>query len=260
MRADAYPFFDAPFLAFAHRGGAAYPPNQSRENTLHAFGQAVDLGYRYLETDVHATRDGVLLAFHDADLDRVSDQTGAISDRTYAQIRQVRVGGHDPIPTLGELLDAFPEARFNLDAKADASVDVLARLIAEHDAYDRVCVTSFDVARLRRLRRRLGDRVPSAVTMTGIALHRFAPWLTHALSTPGVALQMPEFYRVRGRLIRVLTPSLVQAAHRAGKQVHIWTVDDCEAMERLIDFGVDGIFADRIDTLKDVLQRRGLWI
>jgi glycerophosphoryl diester phosphodiesterase len=259
VRADAYPFFDAPFLAFAHRGGARYPPNLSRENTLHAFRQAVALGYRYLETDVHATLDGVLLAFHDPDLDRVSDRTGAIAVRTYAEIRDTRVGGQDPIPTLAELLEAFPAARFNIDAKADATVDLLARTIAEHDAYDRVCVGSFNVARLHRLRRVLGDRIPSAATTAGVALNRFAPGLTPAVNTAGAALQIPESYRVGRRRVRVLTPALVRAAHRAGKHVHVWTVDEATTMDRLLDLGVDGIFADRIDTLKSVLERRGLW-
>jgi glycerophosphoryl diester phosphodiesterase len=259
MRASSYPYFDARFLAFAHRGGATYPPNLHRENTLHAFGEAVALGYRYLETDVHATADGVLLAFHDSVLDRVTDRRGQIAALPYEEIRQARIGGSDPIPTLAELFTAFPQARFNIDAKAEASVDLLADVIAEHEAYERVCVSSFGVARLRRLRRRLGTSVASAATMAGVAFNRFVPWLTWALNTPAAALQIPEHRVVSGRRLRVLTPSLVRTVHRAGKQVHIWTVDDSESMERLIDLGVDGIFSDRIDTLKVVLAQRGLW-
>jgi glycerophosphoryl diester phosphodiesterase len=257
--ADSYPFFDAGFIPYAHRGGARYPPNLHRENTMHAFRQAVELGYRYLETDVHPTRDGVLMAFHDARLDRVSDARGPIADRTYAELREIRIGGLDPIPTLAELLTTFPDARFNIDAKADRSVDLLADLIAEHKAYDRVCVSSFGIARLHRLRRRVGSRVPSAATVAGVAVNRYAPWLTRALNTPAAALQLPEFQVVAGRRLRVLTPELLRTAHRAGKQVHVWTVDRAEDIERLIDLGVDGIFTDRIDTLKAVLQQRGLW-
>jgi glycerophosphoryl diester phosphodiesterase len=259
MRASDYAYFDATFLAFAHRGGATYAPNLHRENTLHAFGEAVALGYRYLETDVHATADGVLLAFHDGVLDRVTDREGLIAALPYAEVTQARIGGTDPIPTLAELLTAFPDARFNIDAKSEASVNLLADVIAEHEAYERVCVSSFGVARLRRLRRRLGSRVASAATMAGVAVNRFAPWLTWALNTPAAALQMPEYHQIAGRSVRILTPALVRVVHRAGKQVHIWTVDDSESMERLIDFGVDGIFSDRIDTLKAVLEQRGLW-
>jgi glycerophosphoryl diester phosphodiesterase len=258
MRAVDYPYFDAPFLAFAHRGGARYGPNLHRENTLEAFRAAVALGYRYLETDVHATADGVLVAFHDPVLDRVTDRAGQIGALPYAEVAEARIAGL-PIPTLADLLTAFPQARFNVDAKSERSVDLLAAIIAEHDAYDRICVSSFGVRRLRRLRRLLGTRVASAASMAAVAYTRFVPWLTWALNTPAVALQIPEYHRVGGRQVHVLTPALVQVAHRAGKQVHVWTVDDADTMHRLIDFGVDGIFSDRIDTLKAVLQQRGLW-
>ena len=259
MRADAYAYFDEPFAAYAHRGGANYEPNRHRENTLHAFQQAVDLGYRYLETDVHATADGVLVAFHDSVLDRVTDRTGAIAQLPSAEVAQARIAGRDPIPLLSELLNAFPDARFNIDAKSDGAVDVLAATIAEHEAYDRVCVSSFGVARVHRLRRQLGTRVASAASSAGVAVNRFVPWLTWALNSPAPVLQMPESYLFRGRRLPVLTPSLVKAVHRAGKRVQIWTVDDSETMSRLIDVGVDGIFTDRIDVLKEVLIQRGLW-
>jgi glycerophosphoryl diester phosphodiesterase len=259
MRAADYAYFDAPFAAFAHRGGATYPPNLHRENSLHAFQQAVDLGYRYLETDVHATADGVLLAFHDHVLDRVTDRTGAIRMLPYAEVAKARIHGIDPIPRLADLLTAFPAARFNIDAKADTAVDRLADVIAEHEAYERVCVSSFGVQRLHRLRRRLGNRVASAASSAGVATNRFLPWLTWALNSPAPVLQIPISLPLRGRTITALTPGLLRAAHRAGKKVHIWTIDDSETMERLIDLGVDGIFADRIDTLKDVLVRRDRW-
>jgi glycerophosphoryl diester phosphodiesterase len=259
MRAADYAFFDAPFAAFAHRGGATYPPNLHRENSMHAFEEAVALGYRYLETDVHATRDGVLLAFHDRLLDRVTDRAGEIAELTYAQVAEARIHGVDPIPTLAELLDEFPYARFNIDAKSPAAVALLASTIEEYEAYDRVCVASFGIRRLYELRRRLGWRVPSAASALGIAANRFVPWMTWALNTPAPVLQLPVSVPIGHRRLGVLTPGLLEAAHRAGKKVHIWTVDDSETIEILIDAGVDGIFTDRIDTLKEVLTTRGLW-
>jgi glycerophosphoryl diester phosphodiesterase len=259
VRASAYAYFDVSFAAYAHRGGALYRPNLHRENTRHAFQQAVDLGYRYLETDVHATADGVLVAFHDRVLDRVTDRRGPIALLPYAEVARARIGGHDPIPRLSELLAAFPDARFNIDAKSDAAVDLLAAVIAEHQASERVCVSSFSVARLHRLRRRLGPRVASAASSAGVAVNRFLPWLTWALNSAAPVLQLPVAYPFRGRMVTVLTPALVSAVHRAGKRVQIWTVDDAETMNELIDLGVDGIFTDRIDVLKDVLVQRGLW-
>jgi len=259
MRAADYAYFDAPFIPYAHRGGAKYPPNVGRENTEYAFGQAVELGYRYLETDVHATADGVLLAFHDPRLDRVTDRRGVVAEMPYAEVKEARIGGHDPIPTLAELFLRFPEARFNIDAKSEAAVELLADTIEEHQAHDRVCVSSFGVSRLHRLRRRLGPRVASAATMHGVAWNVFAPALTRVLNTPAAALQMPVESLILGRQRRVLTPALIKAVHRAGKQVHVWTIDDQQSMEELVDAGVDGIFTDRIDTLKSVLTTRGLW-
>jgi glycerophosphoryl diester phosphodiesterase len=259
MRAADYAFFDVPFTAFAHRGGATYEPNIYRENSMHAFQQAVALGYRYLETDVHATRDGVLLAFHDRVLDRVTGRTGAIAELTYAEVAEARIHGIDPIPRFTELLAEFPHARFNVDAKSSTAVSLLVSTIEEYEAYDRVCVASFGIRRLYELRRRLGWRVPSAASALGIAANRFVPWLTWALNTSAPVLQMPISVPVRGRRLTVLTPSLVDVVHRAGKKVQIWTVNDSETMERLIDAGVDGIFTDRIDTLKEVLVKRGLW-
>ncbi len=259
MRAADFAYFDEPFIPYAHRGGATYPPNLHRENTRYAFGQAVALGYRYLETDVHATADGVLLAFHDPRLDRVTDRTGVIAELPYAEVKDALIGGQEPIPTLAELLTAFPRCRFNIDAKADASVELLADTIEEYEAQDRVCVSSFSPARLHRLRRRLGPRVASSASLRGIAWNLFAPALTRLLNTPAAALQMPIEHPILGRRRRVLTPALIRAVHRAGKQVHIWTIDDADVMESLIDAGVDGIFTDRIDTLKSVLTRRGLW-
>ena len=259
MRADAYAFFDSDFLAFAHRGGAFYPPNLHRENSRHAFAEAVALGYRYLETDVHLTADGVLIAFHDDRLDRVTDRAGRIAELPYEVVGHARIGGHDPIPTLAELLDAFPEARFNVDAKSAAAVEPLARTIADHDARERVCVSSFGIRRLHRLRRLLDDRTPTAASSVGIAVNRFLPWLTAMLNTPAPALQMPADRRIFGRRLELLTERLVDVVHQAGKQVHVWTVDDAATMERLIDAGIDGIFTDRPDTLKAVLQDRGRW-
>lgn len=259
MRAADFAYFDAPFCALAHRGGAVDGEPFDRENTLHAFTQAVDRGYRYLETDVHATSDGVLLAFHDDRLDRVTDSSGLIAELPYAQVREARIAGRDPIPTLAELLAAFPDARFNIDAKASAAVDPLVDMIGEYEAYDRVCVSSFGADRLHRMRKRLGRRVASAASNRAVGWHRFAPLLTRFITTPAPVLQMPITYPVLGREITLLTPPLIRAAHRAGKQVHVWTIDDAPTMEWLLDAGVDGIFTDRVDTLKAVLIARGLW-
>jgi glycerophosphoryl diester phosphodiesterase len=245
-------------IAFAHRGGAYHPEIEGLENTLAAFRHAAALGYRYLETDVHVTKDGVLLAFHDDVLDRVTDKMGAIRELTLDEIREARIGGREQIPTFAELLDAFPDARFNIDIKSDGAAAALAGVVQERDLWDRVLVGSFSRARIREFRRLTSGRVPTAAHPAEIVAFRLLPSarLAHRLAGRDLAaFQVPH---KRGRL-RVVTPGLVRRAHAAGKQVHVWTIDDRDEMELLLDVGVDGLFTDRTDVLKDVLVERGLW-
>src|SRR3954469_5174807 len=145
-----FPFLDdgGPVLAFAHRGGATHPDLVGLENTTTAFAHAVSLGYRYLETDVHLTRDGVLVAFHDALLNRVAGVTGSVGGLDSAELAGVRVGGTEPVPGLVSLVAAFPEARFNIDLKAGGAVGPLAELVRTHGLHDRVLVGSFSGRRL----------------------------------------------------------------------------------------------------------------
>ncbi|RHW25282.1 glycerophosphodiester phosphodiesterase [Nocardioides immobilis] len=245
-------------LAFAHRGGAYHPEIEGLENTLAAFRHAAALGYDYLETDLHVTKDGALLAFHDDVLDRVTDGRGAIRDLTLSEVREARIGGREEIPTFGQLLDAFPDARFNIDIKSAGAAAVLADVIREHDLWDRVLVGSFSPARIREFRRLTDGRVPTAAHVWEVLAFRFLPSARLADRLAGqdfVAFQIPH----RRYGVRVVTPRLVRRAHAAVKQVHVWTVDDPDEMQALLDLGVDGIFTDRTDLLKDVLVARGLW-
>lgn len=255
MRAAEHRYFDTRFAALAHRGGATADVPLALENTLTAFAAAVALGYRYLETDVHVTSDGTPVAFHDEHLDRVTDAAGAIADLDARSLAAVRVGGVEHVPTLDELLDAFPTARFNLDLKADASVAAVARAVDAHAAHDRVCVGSFSTPRLRRFRRLAGPRVATAVSPAGVAAFATPGARRLGALDAGVALQVPT----RHRGVPVVTRGLVEAAHAAGRVVHVWTINDPGQMDALIDLGVDGLVSDDLDTLKAVLTRRDLW-
>lgn len=259
MRAADHPYFEEPApVALAHRGGAAYPPNVGIENTAAAFRRAVDMGYRYLETDVHATSDGELLAFHDTHLDRVSDASGAIADLPWARVREARIGGGEPIPRLTDLLAEFPTTRFNIDVKAAGAIAPLVAVIGEHDAVDRVCVGSFSERRLRAVRRALGPRLATAAGQVGTGGFRFAPRaVLRWLQTPAPVFQIPETHVIRGRRVRLVTPQFIQRVHSHGKHIHVWTIDDRADMERLLDWGVDGIVTDRIDVLASVMADRG---
>jgi len=241
----------------AHRGGALYEPNVGIENTLTAFANAVKLGYRYLETDVHASRDGVVYAFHDSALGRLTDRSGRIADLDSADIRQARVHGREPIPAMAELFEEFPDARFNIDVKEDSAVGPTVELIEAARAHDRICLASFSATRIRRLRCLLGPRVATSLGSAEVARFRAPLGIVRrrAVTSGAACLQIPR--RV-GRLI-VATAGLVAEAHRHGFQVHVWTVNDASQMAELLDIGVDGIITDRIDGLRDLLIDRGAW-
>ena len=221
---------------------------------MKAFEQAVALGYRYVETDVHLTADGVLLAFHDDVLDRVTDRTGVISELPYEEVARARVDGKEPIPRLEELLTAWPDLRVNIDPKHDESVEPLAEVVRAAGAVDRVCIGSFSDERLARIR----DLVPGICTSLGpigILNLGLAAQGGEIEDLPAPCAQVPTHFGET----EVVTPAFVEEAHRRNIQIHVWTIDEADEMERLLDLGVDGIMTDRNQVLKDVLTARGRW-
>lgn len=244
-------FLDHPVpLAFAHRGGPAHFP----ENTWRAFEHAVKLGYAYLETDAHATADGVLVAFHDRTLDRVTDRTGAIAQLPSSAVAAARIGGTDPIPVLADLLGAWPDIRFNIDVKDMPAARPLADLIRTSAAWDRVCLTSFSAKRLAAMRRLLDRPVCMATSPAGVAALRSG--------LPGRALAggyAQRWVRCAQIPVQMATTGVIRRAHQAGLQVHVWTVNGRALMESLLDRGADGIMTDETELLRDVLIARGQW-
>lgn len=258
-RASRYPYFDEPFAAMAHRGGYVSQQDAARENTLYAFAQAVELGYRYLETDVHATADGYLLAFHDDVLDRVTDATGVVAQMRFAQVRQALIAGIDQIPTLDEVLESFPDTCINIDIKAAGAIDPLVATIAAHRAQHRVCVSSFSAARLHRFRRLMGRQVATGHASPAVAWAALVPALPRVVPLPGQVFQIPVTTQLAGRTVRVLTPGLIAAARAQDVRVHVWTINDAAEMAELIALGVDGLITDRIDLLRQVATEFSLW-
>jgi len=242
--------------AIAHRGGGG-----ALENTLAAFARAVELGYRHLETDVHASRDGVLVVSHDATLARVAGDGRAVARLTAAELAGVRIGGEEPIPTFEALVDAFPDARLTVDLKADGAVAPMVRLLERRpELLDRLCLGSFSSARVERVRERFGDRLLSTATpreilrfLTAVRLRRRPPRIV------GRCLAVPERYpEARGGLA-VADARLLQVADEVGVAVHVWTVNDPERMRTLVAAGATGIVTDELRVLRTVLVADGRW-
>jgi glycerophosphoryl diester phosphodiesterase len=245
----------------------------------------VGLGYPYLETDLQATSDGVLIAFHDRTLGRVTGRPGRIARMPYRELSRALIGGTEPIPLLEDLLAAWPDVRFNIDLKDSPAVQPLAEVLRRTAAWDRVCVVSFSASRLRAARRVFERQVCMAASPIGTAVVRFGgprdlhgPHRTGPHRGPVEAqvalassrLERGPFAALAERLARtgvrcaqvpeaVATEPFVGRAHALGLQVHVWTVNDPAAMANLLDLDVDGIMTDETVALRDLLIRRGQW-
>jgi glycerophosphoryl diester phosphodiesterase len=253
-----------PPLAIAHRGSRLLWP----ENTMEAFSQAVALGYRHLETDLHRTSDGVLVCIHDHTVDRTTDGAGPVSEYDHESLRRLDAGhrhggadGHSfrgkglQVPALEEVVLTFPDVCFVVDLKTDHLIEPLSEMIDRLQLHDRLIVGSFSDSRLTDFRSASGNRV---ATSTGAGRSRswlLASRLRRGVTGEAVALQLPR----TSRGVRVIDRRLIDAAHSRGLQVHVWTVNDPEEMAELLDMGVDGIITDRPDLLKELLVERGQW-
>ena len=255
MRPIRYAFLEGPLpLAMAHRGGAI----EHLENTMPAFQACVDMGFAYLETDVQVTADGVLVAFHDSTLERVTDSTGRLDQLPWAQVARARIGGREPVVLLEDLLGAWPDVRFNLDIKVAGALAPLVRTVRRLKVQDRICLGSFSDARLAAARRVFGPEVCTSLGPRGVAALRLSSYSPRAAGLArfqaGCA-QVP--LQLGGRAL--VDERFLAAAHARGLQVHVWTVDSPEECTALLDLGVDGVMTDRPRMLKELLTGRGQW-
>ena len=257
-------------LFFAHRGGSALAP----ENTLPAYERGLALGADGLELDIHYTRDGEIVVFHDDTLERTTNGSGPISALTLDEIRRLDAGYHFTpdggatypwrgqavrVPTLAEVFERFPDVRINIEIKVgDEEGDRrFARLLRDRGWEERAMVGAFDDTTLARFRAVSEGRVAtsaSASEVRAFLLHVLFR-ATRRLRPAYQALQVPEIHRG----IRVVSPTSIRLACELGLDTHVWTVDSDADMERLLDWGVDGLMTDRPDTLAAIYQARG-WL
>lgn len=241
----------------AHRGFVPPDAEGIVENTAAAFAAAHAAGAEYVESDCHLTADGVVVLFHDEDLSRVADDPRRIAEVRYAELSEV-MADRGGLLTAAEALEAFPTLGFNLDVKASGAAAPLGTLVASHA--DRVLITSFSDARRRVALNAAASAGGSPATSAGQATvirtlsavaTRSGRLVRRALS--GIdALQVPE----RVGAVRVVTPPLLRMAHAVGVEVHVWTVNDPDRMDRLLGMGVDGLVTDRADLALAAVSRR----
>jgi glycerophosphoryl diester phosphodiesterase len=248
-------YLDPPPLALAHRGGSGVPDNVGIENSLAAFTHAYRLGFRYFETDVRSSSDGVVFAIHDAALDRLTGSADTVASLTAESLDLQRLDGREPFVRLGALYETFPDARLNIDLKSDDFVAPAVELLTGLGVVHRTLLASFSHRRLRRVRRLLPDVATSASSIEAALVKLLPAGLLRRLRLAPVCLQVPA---TRGR-VRVVTDRFVRKAHALDMQVHVWTIDEADQMHELLDLGVDGLVTDRTDVLRDVLTARGVW-
>lgn len=245
-----HPYLQSKFpLAMAHRGGAL----ETAENTLEGFRYAASLGFRYIETDVQVSRDGVVVCFHDPVVDRVSQQTGAIDSWSWAELAELTILGGSQLIDLESLLEELPDTFFNIDAKSDAVVEPLLGVLTRRNAFARVCVGTFSDERGRRIRNAEPDVICTALGPRGSTRLLLSSWGLPIETPPGDVLQLPPKYRG----FDILTERFISHAHDLGLAVHAWTINERREIERLLDLGIDGIMTDRPSLLKQVFADRG---
>ena len=260
-----HPFldFEGP-LGLAHRGGAL----EAEENTAEAFAYAVGLGFTHVETDVHLSRDGVVVVHHDATFERMFGDPRAVAEMDWAEIAQLRTVGGAGVPRLDEVLEAFPALFLNIELKVLEVAGPLAEVIRRAGALERVCVGAFYPKNTEAIRGMIGapsnseavgePRNPGlcwSPAQAGVARLWAAGWGLPVGRLPFPVVQVPTHFKG----IPVVTERVMRVARRRGVKVQVWTVDARDEMERLLDLGVDGIMSDRPSVLRDVLRARGAW-
>ena len=263
-----HPYFNPDkFLVIAHRGGRNLGP----ESTLYTFRKAIQLGVDVLEMDVRSTADGQLIILHDDTVTRTTNASGPVENYSLADLKKLDAahrwspdnGQTNPlrntvveIPTLAEVFDAFPQTKMNLEIK-DARSDTirsLCRLIRNHQMTQKVMVASFDADCLNEFRSECPPVATSAGGSEAMLFYGLQKvYLEAAYSPDAQALQVPENFRD----LRVVNRRFIKAAHARNMRVQVWTVNDRDAMQRLLNLGVDGIMTDDPQRLMELLKKQG---
>ena len=238
------------FIPFAHRGGSL----ESTENTLDSFQHSINLGYEYIETDVRHTRDNKLVVFHDEDLKRLCNEEIKISDMEYEDLKKIKIKKKHYNPLLDEVLTTWPNINFNIEPKTFTSAKLLSQSLKKIKNINRFCIGSFSFKKLEMIRNNVGVKLCTSMTKSETIkfyLKQIIP--LSKINIP--CLQIPSRYMG----FKIITKSIIDKFHNQNKKVHVWTVNDENEINELIDIGVDGIMTDKPTLLKRILKSRSLW-
>ncbi|MET9293475.1 glycerophosphodiester phosphodiesterase family protein [Streptomyces sp. NPDC003077] len=213
------------FLTIGHRGLMGVEP----ENTLRSFVRAEREGVDVIELDLHLSKDGALVVMHDADVDRTTDGTGPIADRTLAELRELDAGQGERIPVFEEVADAV-QAPLQAEIKDVAAARALAEVVRTRDLTGRVDVISFHDEALAAI----GKLLPGVPT--ALVAERYGTDVVERARAVGAgALSLN---------LRRLTLELVERAHAAGLKVWGWTVNTHDHLRLARGLGLDGAVTD----------------
>jgi glycerophosphoryl diester phosphodiesterase len=239
---------------FGHRGAAGLAP----ENTLPSFALAAALGADYLELDVHGTSDGTVVVLHDPTLERTTNGEGPVRSLPWREVEALDAGYRFTadgrtfpyrgqgvrVPTLASVLAAFPRHCFNIEIKQGepAIVDEVVALLDRAAAAPRCLLAAADDAIMTAIRHAVGERIATGMSVVDVVTFvdraQREDWSGYAPA--GRALQIPPSHEG----IELVTRAHVAAAHRFDCEIHVWTINEPQEVERLLDLGVDGVMSD----------------
>tara|TARA_B110001454_G_scaffold188583_1_gene186680 strand:+ start:260 stop:1009 length:750 start_codon:yes stop_codon:yes gene_type:complete len=238
------------FIAFSHRGGAI----ENNENTLDAFQKSIELGYKYIETDVQNTRDDKLVIFHDDDLKRIANLNIKISEIDYEDLKKIKIFNSNEIPLFIDTINQLEDIFFNIDPKSDRAAILLNNLLIYRNDLDRFCVGSYTSERVNLFRGNYSNNLATSMSKEEV-IKFYVNQIFNIFKLEIPCVQVPLYFKG----IKVVTRKFVELAHSQNKKVHVWTINDQYEMEHLIKLGVDGIMTDKPTLLKEVLIKNELW-
>ncbi len=233
------------FIGLSHRGNS----KKFIENSFEAFNSVIQMGYKYIETDLRITLDKEVIAFHDPDLKRLFNLDLQVKDLTFEEIAGLFKEKECRLLTLEDALKKFPDIYFNIDLKIKEVIQDSIKVVADMNAFNRVCFASFHSGHTEKVLKHNQNAMVS-MGLKDVALFKFFKAYDKNIKI----MQIP----LKWKGIKVLTKNLIQKADKCDLLVHVWTINDRNTINNLIDLGVNGIVTDEPELLMEIMKERDL--